>query len=150
MLQPQVEDTAESNADQHIVSSKVQLISVSEGVNEDKVGGHSLRAENKDAETLSGPLSCSELVSEELKCDTSQKTLTIQLLLPNQRPQRVKLNEKHTVLELYKHVKFLTNATATFQILNQGTQPPTPLSDPEQTAGEANLNRVRVKVEMLG
>jgi len=134
-------------------NSKVQLVSMSEPVMEKKVsGGHSLRAvpdDTAEAPASSGPLSPGELEATELKLDGSKKALMIQLLLPKQRPQRVKLNESHTILQLYQHVKFLTNVAVKFQLLNQGTQPPTQLLDAHQTVGDANLNRVRVKMEIL-
>merc|ERR1719373_753079 len=127
--------------------------SMSEPVMEKKVsGGHSLRNvpdDTAESPASSGPLSPSELEASELKLDGSKKALMIQLLLPKQRPQRVKLNESHTILQLYQHVKFLTNVAVKFQLLNQGTQPPTQLLDAHQTVGDANLNRVRVKMEIL-
>merc|ERR1719499_2822508 len=129
-------------------NSKVQLVS---SIEQSDMGGHSLREKNMNPEsqTNMGPLSPGELSAEEIKLDGSNKIVTVQLLLPKQRPQRLKMNGSHTILELYQHVKFLTKETEGFQLLNQGTQPPTTLTDPTQTAEDANLNRVRVKMELL-
>jgi len=130
---------------------KVQLVS-SDQVDEIAVAasspGYSLR-NTEPSPSQAGPLSIAELQAVELNLNTSVKTVMVQLLLPNQRPSRQKLNENHTILDLYQHVRFLTNASQNFQLLNQGTQPPTVLSDPFQTVAEAKLNRVRVKLEFV-
>jgi len=105
--------------------------------------GHSLAA--KDKKEQNEALS-SGLEAKEAEFDKKKQKVVCQLT--NNR-KRIMLNEDHTILDLYQHIKFLMKAEGTFELLNMGITPPTTLDNPEQSVKEAGLNRSRIKMQLV-
>jgi len=73
----------------------------------------------------------------EIKVDDSKPTTTIQIVLSNRQRIKQIFNLDHTVLDLYRHILFVSKLAAPFSLIVGF--PPKPLSNPHATIKEAGL-----------
>jgi len=84
-----------------------------------------------------------ELVEgKELSFDDKDESTKIQVILYNGKRETITVNLKNTILELYAHIKFISNYNGKFQLL--AGFPPQVLDNPSQTIREAQLQGARV------
>jgi len=98
--------------------------------------GHTLTSKNEKTIDLS------EGDGKEINFDEKEDTIRVQLILLNGQKVTQKFNAKHTILDLFAHVKAISGYNKPFDLL--AGFPPEPLVDPSQTVKDAGLNGARV------
>jgi len=73
----------------------------------------------------------------EIKVDNTKPTTIIQIVLSNRQRIKQLFNLDHTVLDLYRHILFVSKLATPFSLV--AGFPPKPLNDPHMTIKDAGL-----------
>jgi len=106
--------------------------------------GHSLNDNNNNKQIN---VSLESIEGKELPYDDKDESTKIQVILYNGKRETVTVNLKSTILELYAHIRYISNYDGKFQLL--AGFPPQPLDNPSQTIREAQLQGARVTQKPL-
>eukprot|EP01006_Ploeotia_vitrea_P009692 TRINITY_DN23844_c0_g1_i1.p1 TRINITY_DN23844_c0_g1~~TRINITY_DN23844_c0_g1_i1.p1 ORF type:complete len:258 (-),score=153.43 TRINITY_DN23844_c0_g1_i1:609-1382(-) len=81
--------------------------------------------------------------AKERVLDPNAKACTIQLVLANRQRVKAQFNPSHTVLDIYRHVMFLSKHPGPFRLMSGF--PPRPLKDPSLTVEAGKLSGTSIQ-----